>query len=136
MFGANNTYATMASCNPQANYVNIRSPSDAAWFTYDTVSASLSTISLAFIALLTLSDKRAQTHPNKMIAYVCLCEAYTFCQFVTRYVVCGYGYSRYLNWFYAITVQYPYVYLSCQTQGGSEASLCWEHAKNTLHTYN
>ena len=56
------------------------------------------------IALLILSDGRAQTHPNKMIAYVCLCDAYTFCQFVTRYVVCGYGWSNFLNWMYAVTV--------------------------------
>ncbi len=101
--GSTNTYALMASCNPQKGYVNERSTSFA-WFKYDTVAASISCLALTLIALLILCDKRAQTHPNKMIAYVCLCDAYTFCQFVVRYVVCGYGWSNYLNWLYAITV--------------------------------
>ena len=70
-----------------------------------------------------------------MIAYVCLCDAYTFCQFVTRYFVCGYELNHYLNYFYAQTVQYPYVYLSCKLKG-SGFNACWAGANNKLHKYD
>lgn len=103
-------------------------------FKYDIIASSASCIALTLIALLVLSDKRAQTHPNKMIAYVCLCDAYSFSQYVIRYIVCGYGYSSTLNYLYAITVQYPWVYLTCKTQG-SNYEKCWNGAQHTLETY-
>ena len=57
-----------------------------------------------------------------MIAYVFLCEAYQFSQFATRYFVCGYGLNFYLSYFYAITVQYPWVKVSCNAKGGEAAT--------------
>lgn len=58
MIGVNNTYATMASCNPQAGFVNDRSI-DKPMFKYDIVAASLSFLALSLMAFLILTDKRA-----------------------------------------------------------------------------
>ena len=48
--------------------------------------------------------------------------------------MCGYGLSNYLNWIYAITVQYPWVYFSCKLDGAG-FDKCWNGAKHTLHEY-
>lgn len=74
------------------------------WYFYDISSAGLSSVALFLVAILILSDRRLHAHPNKLIAYICLCDSYTFMQFVIRYLLCGYGLSEYANWLYAITV--------------------------------
>jgi hypothetical protein len=70
-----------------------------------------------------------------MIAFVCLCDAYTFCQFLTRYLICGYEWNDALNYIYAITVQYPWVYLSCKHKGAAEFSACWAGVQQDLSVY-
>jgi hypothetical protein len=50
----------------------------------------VSAVLLAFVALLIFTDKRLQAHPNKLIAYTCLFDAYNFYNFFSRYLECGY----------------------------------------------
>lgn len=134
MTGKNNTFATMASCNPKYDYVN-RNKVGLPFFDFDITAASLSMVSLLVIASIILLDKRLQAHPNQMIAYVFLCDAYTFCQYLSRYLICGYGWSDYLNYFYAITVQYGWVKMSCNLKGGEAAVACWTTVKGNLEKY-
>ena len=111
----------MATCNPTIDYVNMNKQG-LAFFNIDVTAAALSTVALLTIAIIILSDQKIKAHPNQMIAYVFLCDAYLFCQFLTRYFVCGYGLNPYLSYLYAITVQYPWVKLSCNAKGGEAAT--------------
>lgn len=77
MVGNNNTFAMMASCNPTLNYVN-RNKIGLPYFRADICFATVSCFALFFLASLILTDKRLQGHPNKLIAYVFMCDAYTF----------------------------------------------------------
>jgi hypothetical protein len=70
-----------------------------------------SAILLAFVALLIFTDKRLQAHPNKLIAYTCLFDAYNFYNFFSRYLECGYELSFYLDIIFALTVQAPGLYV-------------------------
>jgi hypothetical protein len=49
-----------------------------------------------------------------MVAVICLCDSYLFFQFASRYLICGFGWSPDMNWLYAVTVQRPWVWLSCR----------------------
>ena len=49
------------------------------WFRADLVGISISLVSLCFISFAILADKRVRGHPNNIIAYICLCDAYTYC---------------------------------------------------------
>jgi hypothetical protein len=48
------------------------------YFDYDVAAASLSGFALLLVAVLILSDERLHVHPNKLIAYICLCDSYSF----------------------------------------------------------
>lgn len=115
------------SCRPTLDYVNqYKALEDFGWFSYDIAAATLSSISLLLIAALILFDKRLHMHPNKMIAYVCVCDAYGFCQFVMRYYICGYTWSHYLNEIFLKTVQVPFRRFGCRFSIGSSFDECWE----------
>ena len=101
-----------------------------AWFTYDVVASMISAMSLLLISSLILLDKRLQMHPNKLLAYACLCDAYGFCQFATRYIICGYGLSHDLNIFYASSVQVPMRKAYCVLTFSETYRDCWD--KNLL----
>ena len=60
-------------------------------FNLDMVLSLASAIMLAFVALLIFTDKRLQAHPNMLIAFTCLADAFNFFNFFCRYVSCGYG---------------------------------------------
>lgn len=100
---SNNTWIEMLSCNPALNYVN-QAKHGTPWYLFDICAASLSTISLLFVACLILFDPRLQMHPNKLIAYICICDAFCFNQFVMRYLICGHGWNEFLNHLYAKSV--------------------------------
>ena len=72
------SFANMASCNPTINYVNY-SKLGLTFFNLDVTAATLSMFALTTVALIILSDEKIKAHPNKMIAYVFLCDAYLFC---------------------------------------------------------
>lgn len=122
----------MLSCNPTLQYVN-QYKVGTNHFRFDIAAASLSGISLLLVAVLILTDKKLKVHPNKLIAYICLCDSFTFIQFVTRYLICGFGWSQAMNYFYAITVQYPWVYFDCKRSDNFES--CWNGAQNHLKNY-
>jgi hypothetical protein len=99
---------SILSCRPTLNYVNKEKLNGMpGWFTYDVTASMISALSLLLISGLILLDKRLQMHPNKLLAYACLCDAYGFCQFATRYMICGHGWSHELNLIYAHSVQAP-----------------------------
>jgi len=58
-----------------------------------------------------LSDKHLAEHPNKIIAYTCLCDAFNYFQYASRHVTCGFNYVEWLSKFFAVTVQQPINYL-------------------------
>lgn len=88
----------------------------------------ISALSLLLISSLILLDKRLQMHPNKLLAYACLCDAYGFCQFATRYMVCGHSWSGNLDMIYANTVQVPMRKVFCVFTFKESYNTCW--AKN------
>jgi hypothetical protein len=96
MMGNNSTWVEMLSCNPTLNYVN-QAKVHTGWYIFDICAASLSSVSLLFVACLILFDPRLQMHPNRLIAYICICDAFCFNQFVMRYLICGHGWNNFLN---------------------------------------
>ena len=73
----NNTFIMMASCNPTLDYVN-QNKNELKYFKTDIAFAAISCFALFFVAALILTDRKLQAHPNKLIAYVFICDAYTF----------------------------------------------------------
>ena len=80
----------------------------ATWFQLSIIFTFISVVSLSFVSLAILSDKRVKTHPNNIIAYICLCDAYTFCQFLNRYIICGYTLNIYFERLFSWTFLVPY----------------------------
>jgi len=96
------------------------------------MAISLSLVSLSFIAFSILQDKRIRGHPNNIIAMICLCDAYTYCQFLIRYFICGYEMNEFLEELFSWTAMIPYWTVSVkwanmyhETQCG--ARLTWEY---------
>ena len=67
-------------------------------------SAFISFLLLFSFGLLILSDKRIRGHPNNIIAFIMMADAYTYFQFLTRYIVCGYEMNTMLDQLFASTV--------------------------------
>lgn len=91
-------------------------------FNVDMALSLASAMMLAFVALLIFTDKRLQAHPNILIAYTCLADAFNFFNFFCRYVTCGYGLNVYLDYLFASTVQYPYLYFMCKPMFSSSCN--------------
>jgi hypothetical protein len=72
------TIGMMEGCNPTIDYVNLYK-SGLPFYQVDLIAASLSVLALLIIALVILSDEKMKAHPNQMIAYVFLCDAFLFC---------------------------------------------------------
>lgn len=132
MTGSNNTFSQMLSCNPTLTYVNQHN-AEGFWFSYDVIASAVSSISLLIVACLILFDKRLQMHPNMLVAIICLCDSFLFFQFMSRYLICGYGWSPDLNYFYAVTVQYPWVWLTCHMDTDNPFEQCWAGAQSSLN---
>ena len=71
------------------------------------ICACISFILLFSVGMLILSDKRIRGHPNNIIALILMADAYTYFQFLTRYIVCGFEMNEMLDQLFASTVQYP-----------------------------
>jgi len=48
------------------------------YFRIDIAGFLVSFIALTFVGLVILTDKRIQAHPNKLIAFICLSDAYNY----------------------------------------------------------
>ena len=70
----------------------------------DIIGASCSFAFLFFVGMIILTDKRIRGHPNNIIAFICMADAYTYFQYITRFLVCGYDLNQYANWLFATTV--------------------------------
>lgn len=85
--------------------------SDEIWFKLDVAGFSLSFAALTFVGLAILSDKRLKTHPNHLIALICLSDAYNYFQIMSRYFFCGYKLSPYLDLCFTKTFLTPFYYI-------------------------
>jgi hypothetical protein len=99
----NMTYSDSISCKPDTEHVSQNKTKQPYlfWFWFNCMSAFASAIALAFVAMLIFTDSRLQGHPNKLIAYALLADAYTFWQYGTRYITCGFGINRELDLLFA-----------------------------------
>ena len=84
-------------------YVGVDHRGDA-FFRANLIGASFSFCGLFLVGMLILSDKRIRGHPNNIIAFICMSDAFTYFQYMTRYVVCGFDYNTELNKLFATTV--------------------------------
>ena len=100
------------SCSLEKGYVNYL-VSGTLDFNVDITLLFLSSLALGFIALIILTDKRLQGHPNMLIAYTCLIDAFNFFNYFSRYLECGYSLNDFFNRLFATTVQDPYYYVKC-----------------------
>ena len=64
----------------------------------------ISFVLLFSVGMLILTDKRVRGHPNNIIALILMADAYTYFQFLTRYIVCGYELNQELDILFASTV--------------------------------
>lgn len=78
---------------------------------------ALSAATLSFISLAILSDERVRAHPNKLIALVCMCDAYTYNMFFNRYLICGWGLNYGLTRLFSWTVLQPWFWFSVKVLG-------------------
>jgi len=83
----------------------------------DLFGVSLSFVSLSLISLAILSDKRVSSHPNNIIAYIMLCDAYTYCQYLSRYIFCGYNLNSNSEALFGYTFVKPYMYVTMEWLG-------------------
>lgn len=63
------------------------------------------------MGLVILKDKRIRTHPNELIAYICLSDAYNYFQILSRYIYCGFKVSKYFDIVFSYTFLYPLYYI-------------------------
>ena len=68
------------------------------------ICAFISFVLLFSVGMLILSDKRIRGHPNNIIALILMADAYTYFQFLTRYIVCGYEMNEMLDQLFASTI--------------------------------
>ena len=103
-------------CNPDEDHVSSDNQG-AAWFRADIAGIILSLCSLSFVSFAILSDRRVRTHPNKLIAYICLCDAYTYAQYLNRYIICGFRLNLGLERLFSWTAIQPFFYMAIQWFG-------------------
>lgn len=106
-------------CDPDSDHVS-NDDAGSNWFWADIVGITISLVSLSFVSYAILSDKRIRGHPNNIIAYICLCDAYTYCQYLNRYIICGYNLNKYLEVLFSWTFMYPLMYMQYNWFGASK----------------
>ena len=66
------------NCNPSDTTVSSDDADDLNYY-LDVCGFIVSFLALCLISVAILSDKRVrESHPNKIIAYICLCDAYNY----------------------------------------------------------
>ena len=75
--------------------------------------------------MIILTDKRIRGHPNNIIAFICMADAFTYFMYITRFLVCGFDLNQYMNWLFATTVQYPIYYVLMEKCGLSWLDRSW-----------
>ncbi len=129
---ANSTiYSQVLTCNPSNVYVSSDNRGTFA-FRFDIAAALASSFTLAFVAGLIYSDPKLRKHPNDLIALVFICDSFTFFQYASRFLLCGLSLSEWYNYIFAITAQYPFIWLHCKLSDDFES--CWS-GPNGAETY-
>ena len=68
-----------------------------------------------------------QSHPNKIIAYICLCDAYNYYQMFSRYIYCAFSWNYYLDLVFSVTVLEPFYYIAIKWFGADTVyDMNWE----------
>ena len=101
---------TAINCNRSDHTVSF-DDQGTTYFQIDVIGLTISFLALTVVGFAILSDKRVKAHPNKIIAYICLSDAYNYFQILSRYIVCGFGLSYRLDYFFSQTVLKPYYYV-------------------------
>jgi len=96
------------------------------WYQIDVSAIFLSLLSLSFVSWAILWDKRIRGHPNNIIALICLCDAYTYCQYFQRYVVCGYGWNFFFTKLFSWTAVIPFWTISLKWLNIEHCNICDE----------
>ena len=96
--------------NEGFEYVTANDRGDA-FFRADLIGSACSCFALFFVGMIILTDKRIRGHPNNIIAFICMSDAFTYFQYITRFVVCGFDLNQYFNYVFALTIQYPIYYI-------------------------
>ena len=65
------------NCNPSDNTVSFDDRGQT-YFRLDIVGFFISFCALSTVGVVILSDKRLRTHPNKLIAFICLSDAFNY----------------------------------------------------------
>jgi hypothetical protein len=107
------------NCNPSNKTVS-SDDNESFWFKIDVTGFAISFVALSFVGVVILSDKRIRTHPNQMIAYICLSDAYNYCQILSRYIYCGYELNIYLDQLFSYSVLTPLYYIYCVLFGADK----------------
>ena len=89
-------------------------------FKLDVAGLSLSFLALAFVGIAILSDKRMRTHPNELIGFICLSDAYNYYQILSRYIYCGYSLFPYLDKILSYSFLQPWYWLRFNVFGDEE----------------
>ena len=133
--------ADTVDCNPDDDHVS-SDDQGTGWYRFDIIGICLSLASLSFVSYAILSDKRVRGHPNNIIAYICLCDAYTYCQYLNRYIICGYGLNLGLERLFSWTFLYPYwaikvKWLGIEHINSSGSKMTWDYLEDyyDLHGY-
>ena len=98
------------NCNPSNQTVSYDDVGDL-YFRMDIAGFTISFIALFSVGLVIISDRRIRTHPNELIAYICLSDAYSYFQILSRYIYCGFRISQYLYVIFSYTFLWPYYYV-------------------------
>ena len=81
------------------------------FFRADLIGSSCSCFLLFLVGIIILGDKRIRGHPNNIIAFICMSDSFTYFQYISRHLVCGFGFNDWMNWLFATTIQYPIYYV-------------------------
>ena len=71
------SYDTAVNCNRSDHTVS-DDDRGTTYFRIDVIGLTISFLALTVVGFAILSDKRVKAHPNKIIAYICLSDAYNY----------------------------------------------------------
>ena len=71
------SYDTAINCNRSDHTVST-DDRGTLYFRIDVIFLTISFLALTIVGFAILSDKRVIAHPNKIIAYICLSDAYNY----------------------------------------------------------
>jgi len=115
-FDNSTIYTDVITCNPSNGFVSADDKGKPS-YRADIALSLASCFALAFVGGLIYSDPKLRKHPNDLIACVFLCYSFIFCQYASRYLMCGFSFSEYYNYIFALTAQKPFIWLHCKVSG-------------------